>query len=109
MTGMDPNVTGMDPNVTRIDLNWNSKAGMDPRQEFEIWNLYRALGLDARPPGLLLALHRHIETSSKAPKRLYRLFDAPVNLGPFSSGYRRAAAFVTRMGNFLFKFSQTSV
>ncbi|OWM91541.1 hypothetical protein CDL15_Pgr024865 [Punica granatum] len=67
------------------------------------------LGLDARPPGLPLALHGHIETFSKVPKRLYRLFDAPVSLGPFSSGCRRAAAFVTRMGNFLFKFGQTSV
>ncbi|PKI66968.1 hypothetical protein CRG98_012633 [Punica granatum] len=43
-------------------------------------------GPDARPLGLLLALHGHIETFSKAPKRLYRLFDAPLNLGPFSSG-----------------------
>ncbi|OWM80138.1 hypothetical protein CDL15_Pgr027129 [Punica granatum] len=58
-------------------------------------------GLDARPPGLLLALHGHIETFSKVPKRLYRLFDTPVNLGPFSSGCRRAAAFVTRIGNFV--------
>ncbi|PKI42418.1 hypothetical protein CRG98_037190 [Punica granatum] len=58
-------------------------------------------GLDARPPGLLLALHGHIETFLKVPKRLYRLFDAPVNLGPFSSGYRRAVAFVTRMRNFV--------
>ncbi|OWM76879.1 hypothetical protein CDL15_Pgr012490 [Punica granatum] len=58
-------------------------------------------GLDARPPGLLLALHGHIETFSKVPKWLYRLFDAPVNLGPFSLGYRRAAAFVTRMRNFV--------
>ncbi|OWM88502.1 hypothetical protein CDL15_Pgr011733 [Punica granatum] len=33
-------------------------------------------GPDARPPGLLLALHGHIETFSKVPKRLYRLFDA---------------------------------
>ncbi|OWM76794.1 hypothetical protein CDL15_Pgr021186 [Punica granatum] len=57
-------------------------------------------GLDARPPGLLLALHGHIKTFSKVPKRLYRLFDAPVNLGPFSSGCRRAATFVTPMGNF---------
>ncbi|PKI74111.1 hypothetical protein CRG98_005490 [Punica granatum] len=57
-------------------------------------------GLNARPPGLLLALHGHIETFSKVPKRLYRLFDAPMSLGPFSSGCRRAAAFVTRMGNF---------
>ncbi|OWM70935.1 hypothetical protein CDL15_Pgr021981 [Punica granatum] len=57
-------------------------------------------GPDARPPGLLLALHGHIETFSKVPKRLYRLFDAPVNLGPFSSGCRRTAAFVTHMGNF---------
>ncbi|OWM68462.1 hypothetical protein CDL15_Pgr026432 [Punica granatum] len=67
------------------------------------------LGPDVRPPGLLLALHGHIETFSKVPKRLYRLFDAPVSLGPFSSGCRRAAVFVTRMGNFLFKFDQTSV
>ncbi|OWM71810.1 hypothetical protein CDL15_Pgr020687 [Punica granatum] len=58
-------------------------------------------GPDARPPGLLLALHGHIETFSKVSKRLYRLFDAPVNLGPFSSGCRRAATFVTRMGNFV--------
>ncbi|PKI68278.1 hypothetical protein CRG98_011329 [Punica granatum] len=58
-------------------------------------------GPDVRPPGLLLALHGHIEMFSKVPKRLYRLFDAPVNLGPFSSGYRRAAAFVTRMRNFV--------
>ncbi|OWM85342.1 hypothetical protein CDL15_Pgr021097 [Punica granatum] len=57
-------------------------------------------GLDVRPPGLLLALHGHIETFSKVPKQFYRLFDAPVSLGPFSSGCRRAAAFVTRMGNF---------
>ncbi|PKI76300.1 hypothetical protein CRG98_003306 [Punica granatum] len=42
-------------------------------------------GPDARPPGFLLALHGHIETFSKVPKRLYRLFDAPVSLGPFSS------------------------
>ncbi|PKI51277.1 hypothetical protein CRG98_028341 [Punica granatum] len=34
-------------------------------------------GPDARPPGLLLALH--IETFSKLPKRLYRLFDAPLS------------------------------
>ncbi|OWM90288.1 hypothetical protein CDL15_Pgr014126 [Punica granatum] len=67
------------------------------------------LGLDVRPPGLLLALHGHIEMFSKVPKRLYRLFDAPVSLGPFSSGCSRVAAFVTRMGNFLFKFGQTSV
>ncbi|OWM63173.1 hypothetical protein CDL15_Pgr009398 [Punica granatum] len=67
------------------------------------------LGPDVRPPGLLLALHGHIETFSKVPKRLYRLFDEPVSLGPFSLGCRRAAAFVTRMGNFLFKFGQTSV
>ncbi|OWM71803.1 hypothetical protein CDL15_Pgr001010 [Punica granatum] len=67
------------------------------------------LGPDVRPPGLLLALHGHIETFSKVPKRLYRLFDAPVSLGPFSSGCRRAVAFITRMGNFLFKFGQTSV
>ncbi|PKI63563.1 hypothetical protein CRG98_016043 [Punica granatum] len=40
---------------------------------------------DARPSGLLLALDGHIETFSKVPKRLYQLFDAPVNLGPFSS------------------------
>ncbi|OWM63265.1 hypothetical protein CDL15_Pgr026463 [Punica granatum] len=59
------------------------------------------LGPDVRPPGLLLALHGHIETFSKVPKRLYRLFDAPVNLGPFLSRCRRAAAFVTRMGNFV--------
>ncbi|PKI59989.1 hypothetical protein CRG98_019621 [Punica granatum] len=58
-------------------------------------------GPDARPPRLLLGLHGHIEMFSKVPKRLYRLFDAPVNLGPFSSGCRRAAAFVTRMGNFI--------
>ncbi|OWM65109.1 hypothetical protein CDL15_Pgr028292 [Punica granatum] len=57
-------------------------------------------GPDVRPPGFLLALDGHIETFSKVPKRLYRLFDAPVSLGPFSSGCRRAAAFVTRMGNF---------
>ncbi|OWM82708.1 hypothetical protein CDL15_Pgr014196 [Punica granatum] len=57
-------------------------------------------GPDARPPGLLLALHGHIETFSKVPKGLYRLFDAPVSLGPFSSRCHRAAAFVTRMGNF---------
>ncbi|PKI56238.1 hypothetical protein CRG98_023369 [Punica granatum] len=43
-------------------------------------------GPDVRPPRLLLALHGHIETFSKVPKRLYRLFDAPVSLGPFSSG-----------------------
>ncbi|OWM72773.1 hypothetical protein CDL15_Pgr024825 [Punica granatum] len=54
--------------------------------------------LDARPPGLLLALHGHIETFSKVP--LYRLFDAPVGLGPFSSRYRRAATFVTSIGDF---------
>ncbi|OWM89857.1 hypothetical protein CDL15_Pgr014596 [Punica granatum] len=66
-------------------------------------------GPDVRPPGLLLALHGHIETFSKVPKLLYRLFDGPVSLGPFSLGCRRAAAFVTRMGNFLFKFGQTSV
>ncbi|PKI70468.1 hypothetical protein CRG98_009138 [Punica granatum] len=35
-------------------------------------------GPDARPPGLLLALHGHIETFSKVPKGLYRLFDTPV-------------------------------
>ncbi|PKI43482.1 hypothetical protein CRG98_036126 [Punica granatum] len=58
-------------------------------------------GPNARPLGLLLVLHGHIETFSKVPKRLYRLFDAPVNLEPFSSGCRRAAAFVTRMGNFV--------
>ncbi|OWM83043.1 hypothetical protein CDL15_Pgr016525 [Punica granatum] len=58
-------------------------------------------GPDVRPLGLLLALHGHIETFLKVPKRLYRLFDAPVSLGPFSSGCRRAAAFVTRMGNFI--------
>ncbi|OWM72892.1 hypothetical protein CDL15_Pgr028276 [Punica granatum] len=57
-------------------------------------------GPDARPLGLLLGLHGHIETFSKVPKRLYRLFDALVNLGPFSSKCRRAAAFVPRMGNF---------
>ncbi|PKI74110.1 hypothetical protein CRG98_005489 [Punica granatum] len=57
-------------------------------------------GPDARPPRLLLALHGHIETFSKVPKRLYRLFDTPVSLGPFSSRCHRAAAFVTRMGNF---------
>ncbi|OWM80561.1 hypothetical protein CDL15_Pgr015573 [Punica granatum] len=57
-------------------------------------------GPDVRPPGLLLALHGHIETFSKVPKQFYRLFDAPVSLGPFSSGCRRAAAFVTCMGNF---------
>ncbi|PKI60432.1 hypothetical protein CRG98_019173 [Punica granatum] len=34
-------------------------------------------GPDARHPGLLLALHGHMETFSKVPKRLYRLFDAP--------------------------------
>ncbi|OWM78290.1 hypothetical protein CDL15_Pgr028283 [Punica granatum] len=66
-------------------------------------------GLNARHSRLLLALHGHIETFSKVPKRLYRLFDAPVSLGPFSSGCRKAAAFVTRMGKFLFKFGQTSV
>ncbi|OWM74510.1 hypothetical protein CDL15_Pgr026345 [Punica granatum] len=66
-------------------------------------------GPDVRPPRLLLALHGHIETFSKVPKRLYWLFNAPVSLGPFSSGCRRAAAFVTRMGNVLFKFGQTSV
>ncbi|OWM91119.1 hypothetical protein CDL15_Pgr010149 [Punica granatum] len=38
-------------------------------------------GLDVRPPRLLLALHGHIEMFSKVPKRLYRLFDAPVSLG----------------------------
>ncbi|OWM87223.1 hypothetical protein CDL15_Pgr017481 [Punica granatum] len=43
-----------------------------------------------------VGLAGHIETFSKVPKRLYRLFDAPVSLGPFSSGCRRAAAFVTR-------------
>ncbi|PKI72003.1 hypothetical protein CRG98_007619 [Punica granatum] len=37
-------------------------------------------GPDARPSGLLLALHGHIETFSKVPKRLYRLFDAPAAL-----------------------------
>ncbi|OWM90780.1 hypothetical protein CDL15_Pgr002703 [Punica granatum] len=57
-------------------------------------------GPDVRPLGPLLALHGHIETFSKVPKRLYRLFNAPVNLGPFSSGCHRAAAFVTRMENF---------
>ncbi|OWM84582.1 hypothetical protein CDL15_Pgr014152 [Punica granatum] len=66
-------------------------------------------GPDVRPPGLLLALHGHIETFSKVPKRLYRLFNAPVSLGPSSSECRRAAAFVTRMGNFWFKFGQTLV
>ncbi|OWM77781.1 hypothetical protein CDL15_Pgr012483 [Punica granatum] len=38
------------------------------------------LGPNARPPGLLLALHGHIKTFSKVPKRLYRLFDAPREL-----------------------------
>ncbi|OWM88979.1 hypothetical protein CDL15_Pgr002715 [Punica granatum] len=74
-------------------------------------------GPDTRPPGLLLSLHGHIETFSKVPKWLYRLFDAPVNLGPFSSGCRRAAtfgcqratAFVTHMGNFCSNFGQTSI
>ncbi|OWM71785.1 hypothetical protein CDL15_Pgr002663 [Punica granatum] len=33
-------------------------------------------GPNVRPPGLLLALHGHIETFSKVPKRLYRLIDA---------------------------------
>ncbi|OWM87271.1 hypothetical protein CDL15_Pgr022214 [Punica granatum] len=66
-------------------------------------------GPDVRPPRLLLALHGHIETFSKVPKRLYRLFDALMSLEPFLSGCHRAAAFVTRMGNFLFKFGQTSV
>ncbi|PKI52250.1 hypothetical protein CRG98_027348 [Punica granatum] len=37
-------------------------------------------GPNARPPGLLLALHGHIKTFSKVPKRLYRLFDAPREL-----------------------------
>ncbi|OWM75318.1 hypothetical protein CDL15_Pgr012278 [Punica granatum] len=59
------------------------------------------ISLNARPPRLLLALHRHIETFSKVPKRHYRLFDAFVSLGPFSSGCHRTAAFVTRMGNFI--------
>ncbi|OWM76832.1 hypothetical protein CDL15_Pgr023718 [Punica granatum] len=39
------------------------------------------LSPDVRPPGLLLALHGHIETFSKVPKRLYRLFDAPRRVG----------------------------
>ncbi|PKI65466.1 hypothetical protein CRG98_014124 [Punica granatum] len=55
-------------------------------------------GLDARPPGLLLAMYGHIETFSKMPQRLYRLFDTPVGLEPFPSGCRRAAAFVIRIG-----------
>ncbi|PKI49806.1 hypothetical protein CRG98_029783 [Punica granatum] len=55
-------------------------------------------GLDARPPGLMLAMYGHIKTFSKMPQRLYQLFDAPVDLGPFSSWCHRAAAFVTRMG-----------
>ncbi|OWM65568.1 hypothetical protein CDL15_Pgr023838 [Punica granatum] len=39
-------------------------------------------GLDARPPGLMLAMHGHIETFSKMPKWLYQLFDVPVGLDP---------------------------
>ncbi|OWM76883.1 hypothetical protein CDL15_Pgr012494 [Punica granatum] len=50
------------------------------------------------PPGLLPAMHGHIEMFSMMPQRLYWLFDVPVSLGPFSSGHRRAAAFVTRIG-----------
>ncbi|PKI71780.1 hypothetical protein CRG98_007796 [Punica granatum] len=53
---------------------------------------------DIGPPRLLLAMHGHIETFSKMPQRFYRLFDAPVDLGLFPSGCRRAAEFVTRMG-----------
>ncbi|PKI61785.1 hypothetical protein CRG98_017835 [Punica granatum] len=44
--------------------------------------------LDARPPGLLLAMHGHMETLSIVPQQLYRLFDRPVDLGPFSSRCR---------------------
>ncbi|OWM75190.1 hypothetical protein CDL15_Pgr017433 [Punica granatum] len=70
-TGVDPKETGMDPEEdridlkeTRIDLNWKLKAGMDPRgqdrpeleiksrdgpdEEFEIWNLRKALCDTAR-------------------------------------------------------------
>ncbi|PKI44988.1 hypothetical protein CRG98_034627 [Punica granatum] len=57
-------------------------------------------GLDTRPPGLLLAMHGHIETFSMMPKRPYRLFDEPVGLEPFSTKCHRAAAFVTCMGDF---------
>ncbi|PKI72862.1 hypothetical protein CRG98_006730 [Punica granatum] len=57
-------------------------------------------GLDARLPGLLLGMHGYIETFSMKPQQLYRLFDEPVDLGPFSSGCHRAVAFVTRTGDF---------
>ncbi|PKI66753.1 hypothetical protein CRG98_012759 [Punica granatum] len=50
------------------------------------------------PPGLLPAMDGHIEMFSMMPQRLYWLFDVPVSLRPFSSGHRRAAAFVTRIG-----------
>ncbi|OWM84389.1 hypothetical protein CDL15_Pgr017493 [Punica granatum] len=39
-------------------------------------------GLDARSPGLMLAMHGHIETFSKMPKWFYRLFDVLVGLDP---------------------------
>ncbi|PKI40910.1 hypothetical protein CRG98_038708 [Punica granatum] len=42
-------------------------------------------GPDTRLPRLLLVLHGHIETSSKVPKRFYRLFDARIRLGRLSS------------------------
>ncbi|OWM82732.1 hypothetical protein CDL15_Pgr024882 [Punica granatum] len=57
-------------------------------------------GLDARPLGFMWARYGHIEMFSTMPKWLYRLFDVLVSLGPISSRCHRAAAFVTRMGNF---------
>ncbi|PKI78948.1 hypothetical protein CRG98_000660 [Punica granatum] len=39
-------------------------------------------GLDARPPGFMLARYGHIEMFSKMPKWLYRLFDVSVGLDP---------------------------
>ncbi|OWM70392.1 hypothetical protein CDL15_Pgr008681 [Punica granatum] len=83
----------------RIPRGRKSESAVVP--VFVIPVILTSLRLRCEASGLLLALHGHIETFSKVPKRLYRLFDAPVNLGPFSSGCRKAAAFVTRMGNFI--------
>ncbi|PKI68236.1 hypothetical protein CRG98_011372 [Punica granatum] len=55
---------------------------------------------------LLWAMHGHIETFSMTSQRLYWLFDASIDLGPFSSRCHRAATSVTCWG-FLLRFGQT--
>ncbi|PKI64179.1 hypothetical protein CRG98_015425 [Punica granatum] len=55
-------------------------------------------GLDARPQGVPVSHAWAYRDFPTMPYQFYHLFDAPVGFEPFSIGYRRAAAFATRLG-----------